>query len=125
MNESPNGWIKEELFCDFGLYEKQDWEVEGLIDDYIEWYNSKRPCWSLGYMTPNDFYDAFMAGEVERRDAFANRVLDPSPKFIREKLARAEAGARADGIGASETLCFDAPVYIPARKTAPVSTNAM
>lgn len=30
VNESLNGWIKEELFCDFGLYEKQDWEVEGL-----------------------------------------------------------------------------------------------
>ena len=116
VNESLNGWIKEELFTDFGLYDKQDWEVEELIDEYIEWYNAKRPCWSLGYMTPNDFYDAFMAGEMKRRDTFANRVLDPAPKFIREKLARAEAGAKAGGIGTSEALCFDASVYIPAHK---------
>ena len=116
VNESLNGWIKEELFCDFGLYDKQDCEVEELIDGYIEWYNSERPCWSLGYMTPNDFYDAFMAGEVERRDTFAGRVLDPAPKFVREKLARAEADAERGGIGTSDPLCFGAPVYVSARK---------
>ena len=96
-----------------------------MVDDYIEWYNAKRPCWSLGYMTPNDFYDAFMAGEVERRDTFAGRVIDPTPKFVREKLARAEADAESNAIGTSELLCFDAGVYVPLKKTAPVSTNAM
>lgn len=119
VNESLNGWIKEELFCDFGLYEKQDWEVEKLIDEYIEWYNSKRPCWSLGYMTPNDFYDAFMAGDIERRDTFAERVLDPTPKFVREKLARAEADAKSGGIGTSERLCLTTGVYAPEPKSSP------
>ncbi len=116
VNESLNGWIKEELFCDFGLYDRQDWEVERLIDGYIEWYNAKRPCWSLGYMTPNDFYDAFVAGEMERRDTFANRTLDPTPKFVREKLARAEADAEGGGVGTSEVLCLDAAVSIPVPK---------
>lgn len=116
VNESLNGWIKEELFTDFGLYDKRDWEVEQVVDDYIEWYNAKRPCWSLGYMTPNDFYDAFMAGEVERRDTFAGRVIDPTPKFVREKLARAEADAESNAIGTSELLCFDAGVYVPLKK---------
>lgn len=110
VNESLNGWIKEELYTDFGLYEKQNLQVVELIDEYIEWYNSKRPCWSLGYMTPNDFYDAFMAGEMERRDTFSNRVLDPTPKFVREKLARAEADAESGGIGTSGMLCLDAVV---------------
>lgn len=87
-----------------------------MVDDYIEWYNAKRPCWSLGYMTPNDFYDAFMAGEVERRDTFAGRVVDPTPKFVREKLARAEADAESNAIGTSELLCFDAGVYVPLKK---------
>ena len=40
VNESLNGWIKEELFTDFGLYDKRDWEVEQVVDDYIEWYVS-------------------------------------------------------------------------------------
>lgn len=67
-------------------------------------------------MTPNDFYDAFMAGEVERRDAFAGRALDPTPKFVREKLARAEADAESNAIGTSEPLCLDAGVYVPLQK---------
>ena len=71
---------------------------------------------SLGYMTPNDFYDAFMAGEVERRDTFAGRVIDPTPKFVREKLARAEADAESNAIGTSELLCFDAGVYVPLKE---------
>lgn len=91
VNESLNGWIKEELFTDFGLYDKRDWEVEQVVDDYIEWYNAKRPCWSLGYMTPNDFYDAFMAGEVERRDTFAGRVIDPDAE-VRAREARKGRG---------------------------------
>lgn len=44
-------------------------------------------------MTPSDFHDAFMAEETERRDTFSGRVLDPTPKFAREKLARTEADA--------------------------------
>ena len=67
-------------------------------------------------MTPNDFHDAFMAGEVERRDTFAGRVLDPTPKFVREKLARAEADAESNAIGTSEPLCLDAGVYVPLQK---------
>lgn len=114
VNESLNGWIKEELFCDFELYEKSDTEVEELIDTYIEWYNSKRPCWSLGYETPNDFYDAFMEGKIERCDTFSERVLDPTPKFVREKLAKAEADAENGKIGTSAIFYSNDPVYVSA-----------
>lgn len=115
-DESLNGWIKEGLFTDFGLYDGRDWEVGQVVDDCIEWYNAKRPCWSLGYMTPNDFYGAFMAGEVERRGTFAGRALDPTPRFVREKLAGAEADAESNAIGTSEPLCLDAGVYVPLQK---------
>lgn len=116
-DESLNGRIKEGLFTDFGPYDRRDWEVGQVADDRIEWYNAKRPCRSLGHMTPNDFYDALMAGEVERRDTFAGRVLDPTPKFVREKLARAEADAESNAIGTSEPLCLDAGVYVPLQKS--------
>ncbi|MDR0885529.1 MAG: IS3 family transposase, partial [Clostridiales Family XIII bacterium] len=58
VNESLNGWIKEELFMDFGLYNAED--VVGTIDAYIEFYNSERPSYSLGYDTPDNFYARFM-----------------------------------------------------------------
>ena len=96
VNESLNGWIKEELYIDFHLNDADPADVPAIIGDYVEWYNSQRPCYSLGYMTPDAFYGSFMAGEVERRDTFENRVLDPTPKFVRKKR---DAGNGPDDVG--------------------------
>lgn len=50
VNESLNGWIKEELFIDFDLKNSND--VPNLIKLYINYYNYERPCYSLNYKTP-------------------------------------------------------------------------
>lgn len=50
VNESLNGWIKEELFLDFDLKHSKD--VPNLIKLYINYYNNERPCYSLNYKTP-------------------------------------------------------------------------
>ena len=92
VNESLNGWIKEELFVDFGLADCEPEDVPDLIDAYIEYYNAERPCYSLDYMTPDAFYAAFMAGDIERRDTFKDRVLDPTPKFVRKRKKDAGEG---------------------------------
>ena len=49
VNESLNGWIKEELFIDFDLKHSSD--VPNLIKLYIDYYNNERPCYSLNYKT--------------------------------------------------------------------------
>ena len=53
VNESLNGWIKEELFLDFNL--KQSEDVPGLIKKYIDYYNNERPSYALKYKTPIQF----------------------------------------------------------------------
>ena len=113
VNESLNGWIKEELLVDFHLADAAGFEeAAGIIERYVDWYNSKRPCWSLGYMTPDACFAAFMAGDVERKDTFGNRVLDPTPKFVRERLAAAEEAARSNGgIGSSDPVLFGVRVH--------------
>ena len=113
VNESLNGWIKEEMLVDFRLADAQSFrEAAEIIGEYVKWYNSERPCWALGYMTPDAFYEAFMAGEVERRDTFRDRVLDPTPKFVRERLAAAEEAAESNGgIGSSDPVLFDRRVH--------------
>ena len=83
VSESLNGWIKEELFLDFGLYDTNS--VTDTIDEYIGFYNSKRPSYSLGYDTPDNFYRRFKAGEIAQKDTFKDRVLDETPKFVRKK----------------------------------------
>jgi transposase InsO family protein len=64
--ESLNGWIKEELLLDFGLYYADD--VAQVVDDYVKFYNSRRPCYSLGYDTPDDFYQRYLDGKMDKKD---------------------------------------------------------
>ena len=52
VNESLNGWIKEELFIDFDL--KHSDNVPNLIKLYIEYYNYERPSYALNYKTPSN-----------------------------------------------------------------------
>jgi transposase InsO family protein len=53
VNESLNGWIKEELFIDFKLNKSND--VFKTIDEYVYYYNNERPAYSLKYKTPIQF----------------------------------------------------------------------
>jgi len=80
VSESLNGWIKEELFLDFRLYDADD--PVAVIDEYIDFYNTKRPSYSLGYDTPDNYYRRFMDGEIERKDTFKDRVLDETSKHL-------------------------------------------
>ena len=50
VNETLNGWIKEELFIDFDLKHSND--VPNLIKLYIDYYNYEMPSYSLNYKTP-------------------------------------------------------------------------
>ena len=86
VNESLNGWIKEELFMDFKLGEcwERD-EVIAIIKQYIDFYNSKRPCYAIGYDIPDRYYKRFMDGELERKDTFEKRELTTEPKFVRKR----------------------------------------
>ena len=125
VNESLNGWIKEELLVDFHLADAQSFsEAKEIIRDYIDFYNAKRPCFALGYKTPDAFYEEFMEGKVERKDTFRSRVLDPTPKFVREKLAKAEEMAQNNGgIGSSNIFVHEGRVYQSAGNPCLVSTN--
>ena len=84
ISESLNGWIKEELFIDFKIYHSND--VAATINEYIKFYNTKRPSYSLGYDTPDNFYKRFVNGEIELKDTFKDRVLDETPKYVQQKL---------------------------------------
>ena len=50
VNESLNGWIKEELIIDFDLKHCKD--APKLIEEYIYYYNNERPSYALKYKTP-------------------------------------------------------------------------
>ncbi len=86
VNESMNGWIKEELYIDFKIGDcTRREEMVSIISAYVEFYNGQRPCYALGYDTPDHYYRRYMNGELEKRDTFKNRELSPEPKFVRER----------------------------------------
>ena len=48
--EALNGWIKEELYLDFGLANATN--VENLLVQYVSYYNNERPAAALQYKSP-------------------------------------------------------------------------
>ena len=57
--ESINGWIKTELFTDFHITGQAPIEQE--IDEYIHFFNTERPAYTLGYLTPAQFKEKHYA----------------------------------------------------------------
>lgn len=55
VNESLNGWIKEELYMDFQLDGCRSRDaIRNTIESYVAFYNKQRPCYAIGY-SPNPF----------------------------------------------------------------------
>ena len=48
--EALNGWMKEELYLDFGLATTEN--VFLLLDTYVYYFNNRRPAAALGYKSP-------------------------------------------------------------------------
>lgn len=56
VNESLNGWIKEELYMDFKIDQcRSREEFKGTMEKYVEFYNNMRPCYAIGYDTPVNY----------------------------------------------------------------------
>ena len=55
--EAINGWLKEELFNDSKIKEQED--PIKCIEEYIIFFNTQRPSYSLNYLTPKQFKDIY------------------------------------------------------------------
>ena len=55
--EAINGWIKAELFMD--LHVTGEKPISEEIDEYITFFNEKRPAYSLSYLTPKQYRERF------------------------------------------------------------------
>jgi putative transposase len=54
--EAINGWLKTELFADFGIAGSDD--VPKQVADYVKYFNEGRPMCCLGHLTPKQYKDA-------------------------------------------------------------------
>ena len=88
VNEALNGWIKEELYMDFQLDQcRTRDDVKATLRRYIDFYNRQRPCFAIGYDTPDNYCKRFYRGELEKKDTFSKRVLTEEPKFVQKQRA--------------------------------------
>ena len=90
VNESINGWMKEELYMDFKIdaCRNRD-EFMAVLERYVDFYNKHRPCYALGYDTPVNYRKRFFKGELPRKNTFENRVLTEEPKFVQKRRKQA------------------------------------
>ena len=54
--EAINGWIKAELFMDFHVTGEKPIAEE--VAEYVQFFNTMRPAYSLGYLTPEQFRES-------------------------------------------------------------------
>lgn len=51
--ESINGWVKGEIYSDFDIDSADS--IEEFLEDFIIYYNTERPAFALGYLTPKQY----------------------------------------------------------------------
>ena len=92
VNESINGWMKEELYMDFKIGDCRNRnDFEKALDNYVSFYNNHRPCYAIGYDTPVNYRKRFFKGELEKKNTFEKRVLSEEPKFVQRRRKQAHS----------------------------------
>ncbi len=59
--------------------------IRDMIERYVNFYNKQRPCYAIGYDTPNHYYQRYQRGELEKKDTFSKRILTTEPKFVQKR----------------------------------------
>ena len=104
VNEALNGWIKEELYVEFQIercWRSQD-AFKQTIERYVKYYNTPRPCFAIGYDTPENYRKRYYKGELPIKQTFESRVLSPEPKFVQQRRQNADNKDTYDGVSTFE-----------------------
>ena len=52
---------------------------------YVAFITGQRPCFAIGYDTPDNYCKRFYRGELEKKDTFSKRILTEEPKFVQKR----------------------------------------
>ena len=64
--------------------------IVAKIDEYVKFYNGQRPCFAIGYDTPDNYRKRYYRDELPRKNSFESRELSPEPKFVQERRKQAD-----------------------------------
>ncbi len=87
VNEALNGWIKRRTIHRFSIrrmpYERCCERCP--VPLCCLFITGRRPCFAIGYDTPDNYCKRFYRGELEKKDTFSKRVLTEEPKFAQKR----------------------------------------
>ena len=63
----------------------------------LQYYNTQRPCFAIGYDTPENYRKRYYRGDLPRKQTFEGRVLSPEPKFVRQRRQNADNKDACEG----------------------------
>lgn len=103
VNEALNGWIKEELNIEYHIDRmRYKSEFEEALRQYVRYYNEKRPCYAIGYDTPENYRKRYYKGDLEQRKTFEDRILSTEPKFVQKKRNTLTSAALSESVSTFE-----------------------
>ncbi len=103
-------------------------DFKQTIERYVKYYNTQRPCFAIGYDTPENYRKRYYKGELPRKQTFENRVLSPEPKFVQKKRQLSDNKDTYKGVSTFEkeipekSWKMSTFVKRHAAKTSPLST---
>lgn len=59
-----------------------------VMEEYVKFYNERRPCFAIGYDTPSNYRKRYDKGEIRCKETFEKRVLTSEPKFLQKKRVK-------------------------------------
>ena len=103
VNEALNGWIKEEIYAEFRLEQCNGREdFIQIIKRYVKYYNTQRPCFAIGYDTPENYRKRYYKGELPKKSTFESRNLTSEPKFVQKRKQQTENKDNNSDVSTSE-----------------------
>ena len=108
VNEALNGWIKEEIFIDFKLEQCNGREdFIQTIKRYVKYYNTQRPCFAIGYDTPENYRKRYCKGELPKKNTFESRKLTLEPKFVQKRRQQTKNKNNSSDVSTSENEIYE------------------
>ena len=76
---------------DFAIEREWKWSrITEILDNYVKFYNEQRPCFAIGYDTPDNYRKRYYNGELPLKNSFESRKLSTVPKFVQERRKKTD-----------------------------------
>ncbi len=70
--------------------------------NYLVLHNTQRPCFAIGYDTPENYRKRYYKVELPKKNTFEGRTLTSEPKFVQKRRQYADNQDNCKGLSTFE-----------------------